>query len=133
MSHVIFQVDPTSDIESTMLHKMQDGCKLLSKIFQDEEFARWVYKFQWQTNDGQTFQRFYHSCGRNNEQVYQSLLFGKRWDDITESNEAAVFKVVPCNTPEAYAKYSRLEVVTVYMMIFERNPPEHPSSRHQQQ
>ena len=104
MSHISFEVELSPNIDNASIQKVEDGCALLQRVFGDAEFQRWVTKFQWQTNDGQTFRRFYHSCGRNNNQIYSSIAEGKPWQDVNPSPqpEKTTFNVILCSTIEEY-------------------------------
>jgi hypothetical protein len=104
MSQISFEIDLSSNPDKAILQKVEFGCELLQRVFNESEFQRWVSKFQWQTNDGQTFRRFYHSCGRNNDQIYHSLVNGAPWDKRDESyqSEDEIFRVVLCNSVEEY-------------------------------
>jgi len=102
MSRILFHVDPASNHDRSIINKVEDGCALLKRIFGEPEFQRWVAKFQWQTNDGQTFRRFYHSCGRNNDQIYDSIIQGRSWDSTRSEDEDSPFIVALCDSVEAY-------------------------------
>lgn len=102
MSQISFQVDLSSNHDTAILNKVEDGCALLQSVFCESEFQRWVTEFQWQTNDGQTFRRFYHSCGRNNDQIYESIINGRSWDSIDSDVDVTPFTVVLCDTLDQY-------------------------------
>jgi len=108
MSNISFEIAFHNKADQAVIEKVKDGCLLLEQIFLDDEFLKWVSKFQWQTNDGQKFQRFYQSCGRNNKQIYSSIVNGIAWRELTEINrhsEKKIFSIVLCATLQEYNQH----------------------------